>query len=88
MLKSDIFFMVTTASIVLITIGIIVAFVYIIRILRNTSKVSDAVREEGQEIIKHVSEVRTKVRDEGLDIFAIVKSLIGLITRKSRPRKK
>ena len=80
--------MVTTASVVLVTLGIIVAFVYIIRILRNASRISDAAREEGEEIIQHISEVRTKVRNEGLDMIGIAKGFFGLITRKHRSRKK
>ena len=88
MLKSDIFFMVTTVSVILITIGIIIASVYLIRILRNASKVSEVVREEGEEIIKSVAEARAEIREKGLNVFAIAKSFLGLITRKRRSHKK
>ncbi len=80
--------MVTTVSIVLVTIGISVALIYLIRILRDANKVSQVVRNEGEEIIGGITKAREEITEKGFDLFSIAKTMMGLITKKKRTRKK
>ena len=48
-LKSDIFFFVTTVAVALVTTGIIIALIYLIRIMRNAESLSRTIRHEGEE---------------------------------------
>lgn len=75
-LKSDIFFFVTTIAVALVSAGLIVVFVYLIKILNDFLFISRKVKEEGEKIIKDVEAVREKAEKEGLrmkKIFAFFK---------------
>jgi amino acid permease len=57
-IKADVFFFVSTISVVIIAIFVIVALVYVIRILRDAQKLSQQVREEGEAILQGVGRFR------------------------------
>ncbi len=59
--KADIFFVVTTIAVVAIAVGVVVALVYVIRILRDANAVSKRARKEGEAIIDDVSVVRGSI---------------------------
>jgi uncharacterized membrane protein len=87
LIHADIFFFISTISIVLITIGIVISLVYIIRILRNVSDVSDKVKEESTEILSDVKHLRGTIKQEGFKmsyVFGFFKNLFG---RKTRSKK-
>lgn len=70
LLKSDIFFFITSIVVIAIGIGIVVAFFYIIRILRDVKDVSKTVKQGTEEMAQDLSLLRTKVKSEG--------SLVGM----------
>jgi hypothetical protein len=57
-LKSDIFFFVTTIAIILLTIGGIIIIGYVWRIVRNVRDVSERIREQTLKISDDIDEVR------------------------------
>jgi len=91
-LKSDIFFVVTTIAIVIVAIVFVAALVYVILILRDIKRVSSRVREESKNISEDISSLRKNVKTEGVklahfsDFFAkIFKRNTG--RRKSKVKK-
>lgn len=68
LIKADIFFFVSTIALVVISIGIAIALVYLIRILRNVKDVSEKVKEEGTEIVNDVRAFRSDVKKEGFRV--------------------
>jgi len=83
LLKSDIFFVVTTFAVVFVSVGLVVALFYIIRILKDMKTLSRKARSEGEKILDDVAEFRenTKARGEHL---AKIFSFLGFIKKKKR----
>lgn len=87
LIHADIFFFVSTIALVVISIGIIVALAYLIRILRNVSDVSDKVKEEGSEIIADVKELRTEIKKEGFRMNYVRRFFNRLLGRRTKSKK-
>lgn len=82
--KSDIFFLLTGVSVIFVTILVIVALYYVIKILRGVQDLTDRVRKEGEEIINDVHKARTKVKKGGKKLASIINSTSGKRSRKSK----
>ena len=67
-LKMDIFFVVTTVAVVVITILLGIVLIRVLRILKNVEDISLMVEEEGQRLREDIAEVRKNVHDEGLKV--------------------
>jgi hypothetical protein len=87
LIHADIFFFVSTIALVLITIGIVIALIYLIKILRNVSDVSEKVKVESSEIISDIKTLRTDIKKEGFRINYISKFFGKLFGRRSRSKK-
>ena len=81
LMKADIFFFVTTIAVIAVTIGLMVALTYIIKILRNASHISDKVKEESDEIISDIKSLRGNVKAQGFKV-QYVKQFIKRIFKK------
>ncbi len=84
MLKSDIFFFVTTIAVVVISIGLLIAVFYLIKILKDIRHISDKVKEESDEIIKDVKSLREGVKKEGLRFKDVSLFFINLFRSKKK----
>ncbi len=84
-LKMDIFFVITSAVVLLLGICAIVALIYIIRILRNVDHISAQVSEETDNIKQDIAGLRKNIAAEGMrwkhmsDFFG---TIIGRSTRR------
>ncbi|MBX4189381.1 hypothetical protein KW785_02180 [Candidatus Parcubacteria bacterium] len=62
LIHADIFFIVTTAAVVLVTAGLIVTFIYIVRAARRLEEYADRIghdlKETGDEVRDMAAEVR------------------------------
>jgi hypothetical protein len=87
LIHADIFFFISTIALVLISIGIIIALVYLIRILRNVSDVSDKVKEESTEILSDIKELRTDIKKEGFRMSYVSRFFAKLFGKRSRSKK-
>lgn len=85
LLKSDIFFVVTTIAVVAVAIAIIIALIYLIGVLRDARKLSSKAREEGEAIIHDVGEIREAAKKESL---WVLDSLKKRFTSKKTKRNK
>jgi hypothetical protein len=65
LIKSDIFFFITTICIVLITVLFVVILIYLIRVFKNIDFLSKKIKEEGEEIINDVHNARINLKAEG-----------------------
>lgn len=64
-MKADIFFVIASAAVVIVSVVIAVAAVYLIRILRDARDISAMLKEESSRIIQDVE----KLRAEGAGLF-------------------
>ena len=62
LLKSDIFFVVTTFAVVFVSAALVVALIYIIRILKDMKILSRKARDEGERILEDVAEFRQDMK--------------------------
>ncbi len=87
LIHADIFFFISTIALVLISIGIVISLVYVIRILRNVSEVSDKVKEESSEILSDMKELRGTIKQEGFKMGYVVRFFKNMFGRKTRSKK-
>lgn len=84
-LKMDIFFVVTTVCVVVMTVLLAFVLIRVLRILKNIESISLMVEEEGEKFREDIAQVRAKVKEEGLRVSHMFDFLkIG----KRRPRSK
>ncbi len=84
--KSDIFFIITGVSVIILTIVVIVALYYIIKILRNIFSLSKVVKKEGEDIIKDIGKARKGVRKGGVRLGKFISTLVTP-KKKRAPRR-
>src|SRR3989338_3680306 len=65
-MKADIFFFVTTIAVILLTVGIIIALYYVVRILRSVRNVSERVEEGSKVLSEDLEELRLKMKVGGV----------------------
>ena len=81
--KSDIFFFITGGSIILVTLGLLVAIYYIVKILRDVEDITEHVRGESENIVYDVSYVRKMMEKAAKHI----KKIIRPSSRKTKKKK-
>ncbi len=67
-MKSDIFFFITSIAVVILTMLLVVAIAYTIRILRNLDDISAKAKDEVGLIKEDISELRQNIKTEGTKI--------------------
>ena len=87
-IHADIFFFVSTIALVLIAIGIIVAFVYIIAILKNVRDITERGKAEWAEIVADSQRFRAAFRDEGMKWKHVVDIVRNFFVRDSAKKTK
>lgn len=83
-LQADIFFFVTTLTVIVIAVLIVVAIFYVIAILRDIHKISKAVRTEGTKILHDVDSFRSYAKENKLWLRPILLFLIEIFKRKRK----
>ncbi len=91
LIHADIFFFISTISLVVLTIGIAIALFYLIRILRNAREISDKIKVESGEILADSKRLRIALRDEGLKWKHVAHLIRGFfmrdVTKKTAKKK-
>lgn len=72
LLKSDIFFFVTTIVVIGLGVLIAVALVYLVRILADVKKLSKKVREEGEHIVDDIEGLRENIKKNTIKLSDIL----------------
>lgn len=75
--KMDIFFLITSLAVIVVTVLMIVALVFVIRILRNVDHVSRVISNEGDAIRDDIAAFRHSVYAEGfkfVNLFSLFRS--------------
>lgn len=72
LLKSDIFFFVTTVVVAGLGVLIAVALVYLVRILADVKKLSKKVRQEGESIVEDIEGLRENIKKNTIKLSDIL----------------
>lgn len=87
-LKSDVFFFITSASIIILSIVLLVALYYLIKILRDVKEISHTVKKESELIVKDVDAVRRSIKKKGKQVSAFIsKAVSSKSKRRTKHRK-
>ncbi|MFA6158403.1 MAG: hypothetical protein WC763_02135 [Candidatus Paceibacterota bacterium] len=81
LIHADIFFFISTISLVALSIGFGVALFYVIRILRDVREISDKIRVESGEIVADSRKLRAAIRDEGIKWKHVTHLIRGFFVR-------
>lgn len=77
-LKQDIFFFITTVSVIFLTLLLGVFLVYVIRIARTVDQILIKVREETDIISGELGELRKNIRKEGVKLKHFAKFVTNI----------
>lgn len=89
-LKSDIFFFITAIAVIVVGAVLVIALVYIIRILRDVKEVSGHVKEESENLKYDIAQLRSSVREEGVKwkhMLSMIGALFSGGSEKGRTRR-
>lgn len=87
-IKADIFFVITTVSVIVVSTGIAIALYYLVKILKDIKFLSSKAKEEGEKIIDDVKAFREEAEDKGYKITSVLYSFLGLMRAKPKSRQK
>lgn len=85
-LKMDIFFVVTTVAVLVVTILLAFVLIRVLRILKNIEDISVMVEAEGEKIREDIAQVRQKVKEEGLRVSHMMDFLGAAKPKRSRKK--
>ena len=89
-LQSDVFFFISSVSVVFISIVLLIAIMYVIKILRDIHGFLLAIRKGTDALSDDLSQVRMKLNDKGVwtgFILSIITAITGF-NQKRRDNKK
>ena len=90
--KADIFFFITAIAVVVLSVFLVIVFLYTIRILRDIKHISSMARKESDIISGELSELRENIKEGGAKVKYFL-SFFDKIYRgnkriKQKPKKK
>jgi hypothetical protein len=86
--KMDIFFVVSTLAVVVVSILLAIALFRVLRILRNVEHVSKIVSDEGELVRSDIAEMRTAIKREGFKLTHLAAFMRKRVASFMKPRKK
>jgi len=92
-IKADVFFFVTTVSLIIVSAILVAVLIYILRIVRDILHLVKHAREEGDQILKDINNLRTALKEESKTLKSQWKNFLEFISfkkglgKKSGPKK-
>ena len=82
LVKADIFFFITSIFVVIISVVLLAALYYLIRILRDVKEISKNVNNESQLIIKDIGNVRKGIKNKGRQVASFISKIVSSNLKK------
>jgi hypothetical protein len=90
--QSNIFFMVTTVSVIVLTSLFVVVLIQVIRILKKIDTISTKIQQEGENIVADVTALRSNLKEKGKGALSFIGMLVatamGAAATKKNTKKK
>lgn len=91
-LQTNIFFYITSAAVVVVTVLVCIVLYYLVRILRDVRDMTDRMRRGSEALASDLESLRVSVKEEGMRLrdlaaFFLRRAGIGGQARAARPRK-
>ncbi|MEK7576341.1 MAG: hypothetical protein AAB482_01465 [Patescibacteria group bacterium] len=88
LIHADIFFFIASAFVVVLTIGFILALVYIIPALKDLRDLSATVKKEGDKIASDIDGIRNTIKEKGSKAKSTFDSVLAFFTRRRKSNHK
>jgi uncharacterized protein YoxC len=88
MSEANIFFIITSGAVVVVSISLVIALVYIIQILKDVKYIVHKTRHESDLLIKDVHSIRESVKKESYKFLDIIGSIVRFVGGKRQKNKK
>lgn len=82
LIHADIFFFITSIFVMCITVGFVVALVYIIPILKDMRHLSGIAKKEGDKLAGDIDGLRGAMKEEGKKAKSILDYFLSLFIRR------
>ena len=87
-LKSDVFFFITSTAVVVLSLVLLVALYYLIKILRDVKDISHTVKRESELILSDVDAVRRSIKKKSKQVGAFIsRAASSHLKRKAKHKK-
>ncbi len=87
-LKSEVFFFITGTAVVVLSVVLLVALYYLIKILRDVKEISRTVKRESELIASDVDAVRRSIKKKGKQVGAFIKRAASPNSKRKAKHKK
>lgn len=87
-LKMDIFFAVTTAAVIILTVLVSILLLYAIRLMRTLNRISLTVAQEAQAIRADLIEARASAKRKGAKAVAFIEMIGATVLRMLSSKKR
>ncbi len=84
LIHADIFFFVSTIAVALVTLGLIAALIYIVRILKDVDHLTARARTEVDSLGDDLDTLRKNLRAEGSVIRRALRAVCGAFVTKTK----
>jgi amino acid permease len=88
-LQSDVFFFISSISVVFITVAILIALVYVIGILREVKGFFSSIKRGTDTLAEDLSQIRVKLSDKGIwtgFLLSLITAVTGFTQRSKAKR--
>jgi hypothetical protein len=72
LIKADVFFSITSVAVFLVTVGLLVIIIYMLRILRDIRAIISLIRRETENVVQDFSAFRELVKEKGFATATIL----------------
>ena len=86
--KADIFFVVTTAAVIIVTALLVAGLVYTLSILHTLRNISRAAQEGAETVVEGIHEAKDSMQEEGYVVGSLLKVFKQLAQHKGRKSKR
>ena len=87
-LKSEVFFFITSTAVVVLSVVLLVALYYLIKILRDVKDISHTVKRESELISSDVDAVRRSIKKKSKQVGAFIsRAALSHLKRKAKHKK-
>jgi len=87
-LKSDVFFFITSTAVIVLSVVLLVALYYLIKILRDVKEISRTVKKESELIVADVDAVRRNIKKKGKQVSAFIRRAASPESKRKAKHKK
>lgn len=88
LIQANIFFFITSVVVIIFATVLIVAAIYVVRILHSVRYIVDKIKKESDYVSEDIAELRGRIKDGGVTLSGIARTLASFFFSKATSRRK